>query len=217
MSAAELCETIRTAYDPAAQATFDDARANGTVAEVAWQDVGPVAADAAFGSYRHDSGCSITWAMNEAPRGNVPSDILARLLRPHPEIDRKRVTLLYRPLDSAKAARIVESDHRDAEATVRNAKRPTSRMLSERKSAAATASEEAHGAGLLSFGLLITATAPDPDRLDAAKRAVEQLAPSARIRIRPAYGYQEAAFAAALPLGVVLPAHQQTTRIKEGL
>jgi hypothetical protein len=217
MSAAELCETIRTAYDPAAQATFDDARAAGTTAEVAWENVGPVAADASFGSYRHDSAHSITWAMTGAPRGNVPSDVLARLLRPHPEIDRKRVTLLYRPLDSAKAARIVESDHRDAEATVRNAKRPTSRMLTERKSAAATASEEAHGAGLVSFGLLITATAPDADRLAAAKRAVEQLAPTARIRIRPLYGSQEAGFAAGLPLGVVLPAHQRSTRVREGL
>ena len=140
MSAAELCETIRTAYDPAAQATFDDARARRhrpprsrgrTSARLP-----PTRALAPTGMTALDS---ITWAMTGAPRGNVPSDVLARLLRPHPEIDRKRVTLLYRPLDSAKAARIVESDHRDAEATVRNAKRPTSRMLTERKSAAATA------------------------------------------------------------------------------
>lgn len=217
MSAQELCEVVRTAYDPASQEIFDDARAHGEVAELEWSDVGPAATDASFGAYQHDSGASVTWAMTQAPRGNVGSDVLARLLRPHPDVDRKRVTLLYRPMDTARAARVVEGDHRDAEATVRNAKRPTSRMLTEQKSAAATAQEEAQGAGLLSFGMLITATVTDPDRLDLARRAVEQLAPTARIRIRPVYGGQEAAFTAGLPLGVVLSAHQQTKRIREGL
>jgi hypothetical protein len=178
MSAQELAEAIRCAYDPAAQATFDDARAQGTVAELDWHDVGPAAAEASYGSYGHDGAASVTWAMTQAPRGNVPSDVLARLLRPHPDVDRKRVALLYRPLDSARAARVVEGDHRDAEATVRNAKRPTSRMLTEQKSAAATAQEEAQGAGLLSFAMLITATVTDPERLPAARRAVEQLAPT---------------------------------------
>jgi hypothetical protein len=217
MSAQELAEAIRCAYDPAAQATFDDARAQGTVAELDWHDVGPAAAEASYGSYGHDGAASVTWAMTQAPRGNVPSDVLARLLRPHPDVDRKRVALLYRPLDSARAARVVEGDHRDAEATVRNAKRPTSRMLSEQKSAAATAQEEAQGAGLLSFAMLVTATVTEAERLPAARRAVEQLAPTSRIRIRPVYGGQEAAFAAGLPLGVVLAAHQRTTRVKEGL
>ena len=32
---------------------------------------------------------------------------------PHPRIDRKRVTMLYRPVDSARAARIVEQDKRN--------------------------------------------------------------------------------------------------------
>jgi hypothetical protein len=46
---------------------------------------------------------------------------------------------------------------------------------------------------------------------------VEQLAPTARIRVRPLYGVQAAAFQAGLPLGIILPAHQRSTRVREGL
>lgn len=217
MTAAELCEAIRCSYDPGAQKTFDDARATGDRCELGWQDVGPVHANAPYAHYEHDDARSVTWAMTRAPRGNVGSDVLARLLRPHPDIDRKRVTLLYRPMDSAKAARTVESDHRDAEATIRNTRRPTARMDAELRSAEQSAREEAEGAGLLNFGLIVTATVTDPDRLPEAERAVDQLTPTARIHVRRMYGSQEAAFTAGLPLGIVLPAHQTTTRIKEGL
>jgi hypothetical protein len=217
MSAQELCETIRTAYDPDSAATFDDARAQGDGAALDWCDVGPAAAEEGYGSYAHDSGVSVTWAMTQAPRGNIGAETLARLLRPHPEIARKRVTILYRPLDSARAARLVEADLRDADAAVRNARRPTSRMQVEQRSAQETAREEAQGAGLVNFGMLITATVDTPERLNDARRVVEQLAPTARIRVRPLYGSQAAAFAAGLPLGIVLPAHQRSTRVREGL
>jgi hypothetical protein len=217
LSARELCEAIRTAYDPASASTFDDARARGEVVELDWADVGPVAADESYGSYAHDSGVSITWAMTQAPRGGVPAEILTRLLRPDSMLTRKRVTLLYRPIDRGKAARLVVADHRDADGTVRNASRPTFRMLVEQRSAEETAREEAQGASLLNFGMLITATVSSPDRLESARRVMSQLAPTARIEVRPVYGGQEAAFAACLPLGIVLPAHQRSTRIREGL
>jgi hypothetical protein len=207
MSAQELCERIRIAYDPGAQEAFDDARARGEQAKISWGDVGPAHAEAHYGCYRHDDAVSVTWAMTGAPRGNVPSDVLSRLLRPHPDVARKRVTLLYRPIDSARASRIVNADARDAEATVRNSKRPTERMKAERDSAQQAAREEAKGAGVTNFGMLITATADDVDQLPAVRRVIRQLAPTAKLRIRPVYASQEAAFTAGLPLGVVLPAH----------
>jgi hypothetical protein len=71
----------------------------------------------------------------------------------------------------------------------------------------ATAAKEARGAGLVNFGLLVTATVTSADRLDAARQAIDHLAPTARIQLRPVYGSQDSAFAAALPLGRVLPAH----------
>ena len=65
--------------------------------------------------------------------------------------------------------------------------------------------EEASGAGLVNFGLLVTATVQAEEDLARARAAVETtLRASARLRLRPVYGAQDSAFAAALPLGIVL-------------
>ena len=80
LSAQELCETIRVAYDPAAATLIDDAHADGDVPDLRWSDVGPTAAQAGWDGYRHDSAKSVTWAMTQAPRGLVQSGVLARLL-----------------------------------------------------------------------------------------------------------------------------------------
>jgi hypothetical protein len=217
MSAADLCEMVRCAYDPDAQERFADARMAGEPVALSWGEIGPVAHDADYGVYRHDGCASVTWSMTVAPRGNVVAEVLERLLKPHPDVDRKRVTLLYRPLASGKAARVVDSDRRDAEATVRNAKQPTARQEAERDVAKSNANEEAHGAGLTNFALVVTATVTDPERLPAAKSAVSTLGPTARLQLRPMYGMQQEAFIAALPIGVVLPAHKRATRAKEGI
>ena len=145
--------------------------------------------------------------MSQAPRGNVQSGVLARLLAPHRDIARKRVTLLYRPVDAARAAAIVEADLRAAEFRATASTKPAARDTLAVRAAAATASEEAAGAGLVQFGMLVTATVTDPDRQADARAAVDNLAATARLRIRPVYGSQDSAFAAALPLGLVLPKH----------
>ncbi len=75
------------------------------------------------------------------------------------------------------------------------------------RAAAATASEEASGAGLINFGALVTATVLDAEHELDARAAVDNLAATARLRLRPVYGSQDSAFAAALPLGLVLSKH----------
>jgi hypothetical protein len=207
MTAQQLCEVIRTAYDPAAARIFDNSRAAGVTPELRWSDVGPAAAQASWDVYRHDSAYSVTWSMTQAPRGEVSSSVLQRLLRPHGDVDRKRVTLLYRPIDSARAARIVEQDKRNADFRVNSAARPSARALTDQRAAAATAQEEARGAGLVNFGMLVTATVTSPERLELARQAIDHLAPTARIQLRTVYGSQDSAFAAGLPLGLVLPSH----------
>ena len=207
LSAQELCEAIRIAYDPAAASLIDEAHAAGETPELSWPDVGPSAAQASWDGYRHDSAYSCTWAMTSAPRGSVQSGVLARLLAPHREIARKRVTLLYRPLDAARAAAIVEADLRAAEFRASSTSKPAARDSLAVRAAAATASEEASGAGLVQFGLLVTATVADLDKAPDARAAIDNLAATARLRVRPVYGSQDSAFAAALPLGLVLPKH----------
>jgi hypothetical protein len=210
VSAQELCEIVRGAYDPQAARTIEEARAVGQVPKLRWVDSGPAAAEARWDSYAHDGAVSVTWAMTGAPRGEVHSDVLWQLLAPHRDVDRKRVTLLYRVLDAGTAARVVEADMRNADFRVNSATRPSERALREQRSARATAQEEARGAGLVDFGVLITATVEDRGRQDELAQAtatIETLAATARIGVRRVYGSQDSAFLACLPLGFVLSRH----------
>lgn len=207
LTAAELCEAIRTAYDPDAAVLIDEAHAAGETPQLSWTDVGPAAAEASWDGYHHDGAYSCTWAMTQAPRGTVQSGVLARLLAPHRDIVRKRVTLLYRPIDAARAAAMVEADLRAAEFRQTATSKPAARDVLAVRAAAATASEEAGGAGLINFGMVITATVSSPEQRADAHAAIDNLSATARIRVRPVYGSQDSAFAAALPLGLVLSKH----------
>lgn len=204
LSAQELREIVRVSFDPASAAPIAEGRATGEPVDLEWGDLGPVGAEATWDTYRHDSGVSRTWQMSQAPRGEVYSNVLQRLLEPSGKIDRKRVTLLYRPIDPARAAELVENDRRQAGVRASSTNQPSLRVLAEQAQALATAREEAKGAGLVNFGMLVTATVTDPAQLRTASTTIENLAASARLFLRPVYGSQDAAFVAALPLGLVL-------------
>ena len=207
VDAQRLCEIVHAAYTPHAAELLEEARAAGQPAELSWADVGPAAADARTESYWHDGAVSVTWAMSQAPRGEVRENVLARLIAPHGDIARKRVTLLYRVIDPGEAARIVERDLHNAEFRVNSTARPTARAVVEQQAARATAQEEARGAALVNFGMLVTTTVLEEQQLPLATAALANLAATARISLRPAWGSQDSAFAAALPLGLFLPAH----------
>lgn len=207
LGAAEVCEVIRVAYNPGIGPLVDEAHTDGEDIVLEWSNVGPVTAEAEWDGYRHDDAYSVTWSMTTPPRGNVQSSVLARLLAPHPRVARKRVTLLYRPIDAAKAAAIVESDLSSAQFVATSSNKPSARAVLATRSAAASAAEEASGAGLVNFAMLVTATVLDDDRLAEARAAIDNLAATARLRLRPVYGAQSSAFAAALPLGLILPQH----------
>ena len=124
VDAQRLCEIVHAAYNPRAAELLEEARAAGEPAQLRWEDVGPAAADARAESYWHDGAVSVTWAMSQAPRGEVRENVLARLIAPHGDIARKRVTLLYRVIDPGEAARIVERDLHNAEFRVNSAAAP---------------------------------------------------------------------------------------------
>ena len=206
VTAQELCELVRTAYDPAAARVLEDARTAGEPAELLWSQAGPAAAEASWDSYAHDGAVSTSWVMSGAPRGAVQAGVLAGLLAPHRDVDRKRVTLLYKPLDSGRAARIVEADKRTADFRASSA-RPSARALTDQRSAHQAAAEEAAGAGLVDFGMVVTATVTSADRLPEAHAAIDTLSASARLQLRPAHGSQDSAFLLGLPLGLVPARH----------
>ncbi|MFF0728729.1 SCO6880 family protein [Streptomyces sp. NPDC004134] len=206
MTATELAEAVRVAYDPTVAQLVEEARAAGGTG-LTWREAGPMAAQEAWDHYRHDGAFSVTWAMTEAPQGEVFSSVLTGLVQPHGDIARKRVSLLYRPHTRAESARVVQQDYKNALFNAQQAQIGQAREDAEVTAARRSTEEQAQGHGVIRFGLLITATVNSAAELPRAAAAVDNLAPAARIAVRPVYGSQAAAFAAALPLGLVLPLH----------
>jgi hypothetical protein len=98
----------------------------------------------------------------------------------------------------------VESDRRTAHFMAAS----TTGLVNARASAAVraaeqAAAEEAAGAGLAEFTVLVTATADDEEELRAAAADIANMAASARLRLRAARGQQANAFAVTLPAGVL--------------
>ena len=196
----ELARLVRSAYDPDSEELFDQALAAGQTINLDWSQSGPVFAQAEFSSYRHDGAVSRVWTMTCPPRGAVQSAVLSRLLEPNRDVQRKRVTILYQPMDAAKAPSVVERDLNHARANAAGA-RPSARSISELAAASEVASEEASGAGLVDFAMIITATTT-PDHLEDTSVTVNALSAASRLLIRPAYGAQDSGFALGLPLGL---------------
>ncbi|MBO0805876.1 MAG: hypothetical protein J2P25_22750, partial [Nocardiopsaceae bacterium] len=199
-----IADAIRTAYDPAVAATVLEARSQAGSTGQRWDCAGPSLAEETRDSYLHENVASRTWVACDAPRGSVRSGVLRALLEPSPRIARKRVAILYRPVDQASAARIVEADRRSAHflagstAGLVNARSATAVRAAEQ-----TAAEEAAGASLTEFAFVVTATVNSPDELRAADAEITHLAAAARLRFRVARGQQANAFATALPAGVL--------------
>lgn len=183
---------------------------------ISWDDAGPIASQEFWGALRHDSGVSVTWAMEEAPRGAVLSGVLTQLVSPHPQLPRKRVTLIYRPHSPGEAAKIVDSDVRDAIFNATKNARATARVSADLRAAEQSAGEEASGSGVVRFAMLLTVTVPTSEQLAATEAVVRTLAATARIRLRRVYGSQSAAFAASLGVGVLLPHHASVGSLLTG-
>jgi hypothetical protein len=202
VSAAELPAIARVAYDPATHAHFSAATAAGDPIELDWSEAGPVAAEEAWGSYRHDSGTSMTWEMTRAPAGTVYSHVLAPLLAPHPAFVRKRVALIYRPHDPGEATRVTERASNTASFTAKGGKGRVSASAERVVMAAEQAEREvAAGAGVTRFALMVTVTVGDETTLEEAAAAVNRLGQRSQLTLRRCYGHQAAAFATTLPVG----------------
>ena len=201
MTATDLTRMVRIAYDPAAEPLFDDADAKGTPIQLTWGEAGPLVAEAQKLSYYHDSGHSKSWVMTSPPSGEVQSGVLRRLLEPNRDVERKRVTLFYQPISPALAGDLVEKDIKQAQLRATSTGKPSHRAAKEHASATQTAREEASGAALVDFGMIVTATTTsgDPDHLATV---IEALTAASRLQMRPAYGVQDSAFALSLPLGI---------------
>jgi hypothetical protein len=155
-------------------------------------------------AYHHDSGVSRTWLLTLAPRGTVRSGVLRGMLEAAPGTRRKRVCLVYRPIDPATSARIVESDRRGATFMATSTRGMIrARAASEVQAAEQAAAEEATGAGLVEFSMLLTVTVDAVAELDDASVTVRNILGASRIAMRPADRMQAAAFTCSLPTGIL--------------
>jgi hypothetical protein len=219
LSAEHIAEVVRVAYDPAMAGDVLEARAEHGGSGLAWEDAGPTAAVEKVQSYQHDSGVSRTWMLTLAPRGTVRSGVLRGLMQATSGTRRKRVALLYRPIDPATSARIVESDRRAAQFMATSQRGLVqARAATEVRAAEQTAVEEATGAGLVEFSMMVTVTVDTEADLDDANAAVRNMTASARLVMRPADRMQAAAFSCTLPVGILPWEHTLVPReLKEAL
>jgi hypothetical protein len=209
--AIEVAGMVRVAFDPAVRGEITRLLAagvgRGVEEQLNWASAGPAGAEEHWDCYRHDSGTSVTWGWREAPRQNVTSDVLARLISPGPFP--KRVSLQYRPLPAAAAATVLDSEVRAAqfrdEYHRRTRRDVTARDVHDHARARQAADEEARGAGVSLLGLYVTVTVTDPAQLPRAVASTEHAADVSKVRLQRLYRSQAAAFTATLPCGVCLP------------
>lgn len=206
-TAQDIIDFTRTAYDPTVAAQIEQARAEGGTG-LTWADAGPVyASDAHLDRYVHDRAVSKSWTMFEGPRGQFYSNALKALTQPVQGVLRKRVTILYRPIPAGDATSVVESAVNDATFAGSQRQRSTARQAQKLAFAKKAAEEEARGAGLVRFGMIVTVSCADPSEFPRLEKTIPSLSNQARLRVREALGNQAVYFQAGLPLGVILPEH----------
>jgi hypothetical protein len=202
LSSGQLARRVREAFDPAVAAEFAETEADGLPVHVDWDDAGPSGHDESALSYRHDSGLSRTYEALRVPPGVVRDSLMERLMGPMRTAPRKRVTLLYRPVDAGRT-------DRDYKSAINRAGRRKGLVhahdSADLRAARQATEEEADGAGVVSFSVLVTVTVTDPAEFDRACTSVERAARGARFRLSPVRGAQAAAFAGALGVGLSLP------------
>lgn len=204
MTADDVIETVRCAYDPAARATYDDARSRGEQPPVSlWTTAGPSSAVAEWGYYQHGDRVSVTWEFTSFTTSAMTVRSLLPLIEANDDVEIKRVSIIYRPLPADRSSQIVEANHQAAEARLGDAKKPTARQKRAVRDADKARSSEAEGFAVADVAVLVTATVAK-DKLNKAHAAVSRLGPTARLHLRPMNGLQDVGFAQAIgPLGLV--------------
>lgn len=204
--AADIIDDARAAFDPSVATAIEQARADGGTG-LSWDECGPSAAQSTKEYWAHDGAVSLSMMMVEPPRGVYYSLQLRELLQPSPRIARKRVAMLFRPLNPAMSAQLAEWRVTAATADADSGRRtgPSERKKAALMAAKENARAEAEGSPFVRVGMIVTSTVEDIEDLPTAKATLLNLAGQARLKFRPAWWMQDTAFLAAMPLGIVLP------------
>lgn len=206
MTAGELCAVATRAFRPELDRELEVMLSRDEQDELRWDQTGCAGAKAEWDHYVHNGFRSVTWEMTDAPAGTVTHEALRPLLVPRMDVPRKRVAIVYRIHNEAEAVKLVDTDFKNALSAEQAKTGIGSAEASIRvDNTRAARIEQARGAGLTRFGMLITLTAPrDADHPQLAAE-LEGMTSAARIGVQRVYGGQDSAFAGSLGLGILLP------------
>lgn len=206
LTAGDLCVVATRAFRPEVDGELEAIVAKGEHHTLRWDETGCAGAKAEWDSYLHNGFRSITWEMAAPPAGTVTHDTLQPLLLPRADLARKRVSVIYRIHNIGEAVKLVDNDFKDALAAEKAKTGVGSASASIRvDNTRAAREEQARGAGLTRFGVLITLTAPSSADLPQLTAEIEGLSSASRLGVQRVYGGQDSSFAGNLGLGVLLP------------
>ncbi|MDV8002844.1 SCO6880 family protein [Rhodococcus sp. IEGM 1408] len=213
MTPTEIVGLTMSAYRPETGDAVVSERLSGNDLGIDWEDAGPATAVTEWDHYRHSEFVSKSFEMALPPQSTFPDTVLRPLLEPHIDLPRKRVTLVYRPFAAGESVKLVENEHNDAVNAVnagRNGRKLNGAKVHVRLEQTDSARQSlARGAQLGQWSLLSTVSLESGDKIAPATAIMTQLGNRAQIGLRPMNGQQDAAFAAALGVGVYL--HQKST------
>lgn len=211
MTAGEVVARAHMFFNPASEPDFESLGVMGVDHGLSWSHAGPCFARTNLSTYEHEGCTSVSWEMRDAPRSTFEDTLLTSLLAPHERIDRKRVTIIYRPFEAGKGVSRVESEHRDAMVAANSRKSIRSanaELRLEHTDAARRA--QARGAQLGKYSLFITATVTNTAVLSRVENDVAQLGAGASVRLHKMNRQQDTGFITSCGLGQV-PWTKETT------
>jgi len=204
MTEADLAQVARTAYDPTTAEAFELLRAQGTPADLSWGEAGPAFLEESRDMVAHDTGTSISYEMKTAPLGHIVDTHLHRLTKQYGAFSRKRVTLLYRPIDIGDGMTAAARMTKSAGLRVNKQGRPSSVDSREANLANHTEEELANGATMVPFSMVATVTFPaDDNAAQVARNQLKSLMTASKMQARACSGTQVAAFHISLPFGLL--------------
>nr|WP_176704980.1 SCO6880 family protein [Arthrobacter sp.]AXV46597.1 hypothetical protein pA58H2_p51 [Arthrobacter sp.] len=216
----ELAEIAHLAYQPARDQELALDALTGLRANRSWDQAGPEFFDDSRGRVVfHDGVASMTLMMTVPPESQITARSFDQLFGPNAKFLRKRVAIMYRPVDPGTAAKTVNRLVRNADWKISTRKgRATSFDTKNKAVAEKTELELAQGARLSMFSLMVTVTFEANQ--EAYRDALNQIKSLMGQLLMP-YRFVEhagsAAFHTTLPFGVLPWTYNTTPLWLEGV
>ena len=203
LSARQLAQALRTAFDPFARAELAalqaaDPERDGLAESGAW----PLGAGEAWDHYRSDGAVHATYWIGGWPRVDVSPLFMDALLGRSSVV--RTVAVTFEPIAPERSIRETEAavtrDRADRELRHRFGQLETARQRQAQEATLRREAELAAGHGEVRLSGFVTVSGRDPDELRRASAEVLEHAARARLELHRMYGQQADAFTFTLPL-----------------